>query len=462
MRRSQFLKISGKCALLFSYTRTFGGIIPLEKMMSTKELKSRCIAVFDRFEEVWEFNDFWKRGNTFDACLHFVSALQQRWPNDDSVKAVAKKVDGMLVKNLQYFKTFDPGDMWADDFGWWGLMGLNARKHLLQSGNEALAARYLELSKDLCWKQQKDHAYDASNSARPVPHGCSNGDAKGRDKGVKNTVTNVLVFLLSVKIFRLLLSTQDADKDKYLDMAYRQWQWFDRWFRLPQYEYLKNTSPGGALVNERPTAFFDGSDYTSTTHPTWEKGWLWTGDQGMLLAALTEMSSIKDNLATWIAENKIDPNFHADEFAASIHKYISLLGRGIETTLFSEKDNIVREAPFKASMGPEFGNDYLPGRGIMLRYLGALDKKITGIDFTKHIEATAEAIWMTRDVKENQVLAEFTSPENDRLFIDQFRRNWGMADEIMKWQIANMNPQQKFAVCQSIGLDALGALVRAS
>jgi hypothetical protein len=375
---------------------------------------------------------------------------------------MAGKVDAMLVENLQYFKTFDPGAMWADDFGWWGLMGLNARKHLLQSGQEVLAGQYLELSKDMCWKQQKEHAYDFSTSAKPVPHGCSNGDAKGKDRGVKNTVTNALVFLLSIRIYRTLLVTGDGDKEPYLDLAYRQWKWFDSWFKLPQYEYLKTTSAGGALVNERPTAFFEGSDYTGRTHPTWEKGWVWTGDQGMLLAALTEMAVIKDNVVAWITENKVDPSFDVDEFSFSINKYIFLISLGIKTTLFGQKDNVVHEAPFTASMGPEFGNDYLAGRGILLRYLGQLDKKITGVDFGKNIKATAEAIWITRDASKNQVLPEFTSIDNDKLYIEQFKRNWGLGDEILKWQIATMNEQQKFAVCQSIGLDALGAAVRIS
>jgi len=34
-----------------------------------------------------------------------------------------------------------------------------------------------------------------------------------------------------------------------------------------------------------------------------------------------------------------------------------------------------------------------------------------------------------------------------------------MGDNVHQWQFAAMNEQQKFGVCQSIGLDALGAVI---
>ena len=146
------------------------------------KLKTWAIAAFKRFEEIWNFNDFWKRGNTFDACLTFVDVVQQRWPNDPAVKEMQLKVNEMLEENLVFFNGFDPGDLWADDFGWWGLMALSARKHLLQNGETILADKYLMLSTDLCWEYKKLTAYDHTTTAIPVPHGCRNGDANGISK----------------------------------------------------------------------------------------------------------------------------------------------------------------------------------------------------------------------------------------------------------------------------------------
>jgi hypothetical protein len=370
-----------------------------------------------------------------------------------------QRIGEMLEENYKYFTSFDSGTLWADDFGWWGLMGINARKHLLRLGNNTLAEKYLSLSIHLCWQQERDHAYDFSDTAKPVPHGCRNGDANGQNKGVKNTVTNVLFFLLSTRIYRLTLEEGIANNERFLGMAYSQWVWFDSWFKLDKYDYLEKLSSGAALVHERPTAFFEGSGYKEITHPTWEKGWVWSGDQGMLLAALTDMLSIKIDLAAWVLKNKIDPEFKIGDFENTVTTYINLLSKGIKTALTGNADGIIREAPFNANFGPEFGNDYLAGRGIMMRYLGTTAKQFNQIDFSKNTKATAGAIWQTRDATTNQFQPEFTKVDNDKLYVNQYRKLTGIADDVYKWSLEAMNEQQKLGVCQSIGLDAFGAVI---
>ncbi len=459
MDRREFARLTSLAALSLPYKNRFGSLISIDQFKTKDDIKKKSIAAFKRFETVWNFNDFWKRGNTFDACITFADAMHRKWPHDAEVISMQKRIGEMLEEDYQYFISVDPGKLWADDFGWWGLMAINARKHLLRLENTELAGEYTKLAIQLCWQQERDHAYDFSNTALPVPHGCRNGDASGQNKGVKNTVTNVLFFLLSCRIYRLTLEENIADNDKYLEMAYRQWVWFDSWFNLEKYGYLQKITTGGALVQERPTAFFEGSDYKDTTHPTWEKGWLWTGDQGMLLAALTDMLAIKNNLDEWIKKNKTSADFKVDVFEKTVNNYIHLLGKGIKSALTGNKDSIIREAPFNANFGPEFGNDYLAGRGIMMRYLGKLNKQTTDIDFSKNIKATAAAIWQTRDTSTNQFKPEFTTAENDTLYVNQYRQLTGIGDDIQQWQIEAMNEQQKFGVSQSIGLDALGAVI---
>ncbi|MEO9004623.1 MAG: hypothetical protein ABI288_07790 [Ginsengibacter sp.] len=459
MNRREFARLTSFAALALPCKNGLRGRVCIDHFKNNEDIKKQSIAAFKRFESVWNFNDFWKRGNTFDACLTFADAMHRKWPRDAEVMSMHKRIGEMLEENYQYFTSLDPGTLWADDFGWWGLMGINARKHLLRSGNTALADKYATLSIHLCWQQERDHAYDFSDTALPVSHGCSNGDANGKSKGVKNTVTNVLFFLLSTRIYRLALEENIGDKGKYLEMAYRQWVWFDSWFKLEKYGYLQKLPSGGGLVQERPTAFFEGSDYKDTTHPTWENGWVWSGDQGMLLAALIDLSAIKNDLTSWVSKNKIDPGFKVDEFEKTVSQYISLLGKGIKAALTGNSDDIIREAPFNANFGPEFGNDYLAGRGIMMRYLGQADKQINSIDFVKNIRATASAIWQTRDTLTNQVKQEFTCLKNDKLYVDQYRKLTGTADDVYKWQIETMNEKQKLGVCQSIGLDAFGAVI---
>lgn len=460
MKRRNFIQTTGSFTVLLTGT----GLMACKNLAGNpydEILKTRSFAAFKRFAGIWDFNDFWKRGNTFDACLTFVDAAHQQWPHDPGISAMQTTVVKMLEENLVFFNRFDPGDLWADDFGWWGLMALNARRHLLRMDEKELADKYLKLSTNLCWEYKKKTAYDDTPTAKPVPHGCRNGDAKGVSRGVKNTVTNVLLFLLSSRIYRVTLAENIPDNDKYLDMAYRQWIWFENWFELEEYEYLKKIPPSGALVQERPMAIFEGSDYMDKTHPPWAEGWVWTGDQGMLLAALSDMLAVRKELKEWIDKNDIDPDFDPVTYEKKIRRYISLIGNGIKTALISNKDGILREAPCKSSFGPRHGNDYLAGRGIMMRYLGAGEvRKLLGVHLDEHIKATVEAIWKTRDVTDNQFQPEFTSVENDKLYIEQFRELWGLADDVVKWDITKMKEQNKFGVCQSIGLDALGAAIR--
>ena len=459
MNRREFAKLSSYTALCFPLKNIAGKVDGNFFFEKEDEIKEQAIAAFKRFEEVWDFNDFWKRGNTFDACLTFADALHKKWPNDAEVISIQKKIGEMLEEDYRFFHSIDPAQMWADDFGWWGLMGINAAKHLKRIGNNDLATKFTQLSIHSCWQQERDHAYDFSDTAKPVPHGCSNGDANGQNKGAKNTVTNVLFFLLSCRLYSLSVAEDHPGKEDFLKMAYAQWIWFDNWFKLEKYHYLEKISTGGVLVHERPTAFFEGSDYQETSHPRWEKGWLWTGDQGMLLAALNEMYSFKNDLAEWVIKNKITAGFSLEKFEKEVSYYVQLLNEGVKAALVSNLDGIIREAPFNANFGPEFGNDYLAGRGIMMRYLSKFNKEGKNY-FRDSFTATVSAIWKTRDTTTNQFKPEFTTIENDKLFVKQYRELTGYGDEVYRWQIEAMDKKQKNAVCQSIGLDALGAVIR--
>jgi len=440
-----------------------------DKAAHEEVLKTRAIAAFKRFEKVWRFNDFWKRGNTMDACVTFAHAALQRWPDDSEVKAMQGSVGKMLKQDYAFFHRFNPEGLWADDFGWWGLLALNARRHLLAIDERKLADQYWKLSTDLCWEYKKKTAYDATLDAKPVPHGCRNGDAGGRSRGVKNTVTNVLLFLLSSHIYRFSLTEDGLSKgnEKFLDMAYRQWVWFDSWFRLKKFGYLKHLkrlkkdAPDGALVQERPMAIFEGSTYQEKVHPPWVQEWAWTGDQGMLVAALVDMLAIKKPLAAWIAKTKPGVHFDIVAFEKRVRMLIKLLSNGIATAFVADVDGIIREAPCRSSFGPAHANDYVVGRGVMMRYLGAKEvKPLLGSDMSKSVIATVDAIWKTRDVENDQFQPEFTSRKNDKLYIEQFRKLWGAADDVYKWTLGRMNKANKRGVCQSIGLDIIGAAIK--
>jgi hypothetical protein len=459
MERRRFINSIGKGTLFLSGGGLYFSCHNLDENDYKMQLKQMSFLVFKRYEDVWDFNDFWKRGNTIDACLNFVIALKEKWPLDKEVLSIQHSVRNMLEKNLAFFYSYDPRNLWADDFGWWGIMALNAYRFLKDIGEKELADAYLKLSTDLCWEYKKNTAYDHSDIAKPVPHGCRNGDANGQSLGVKNTVTNVLLFLLSIRIYRLTSDEGIKDNEKYLDMAWSQWRWFEHWFSLTEYEYLKMITPTSGLVQERPMAFFEGSGYVDKTHPTWCESWVWSGDQGMLLQALTDMIAVKDNLALWHSNKRLEPELDLKNFEHRLRDLIQIIGRGIKTALVGSTDGIIREAPFYCSFGPEHGRDYVAGRGILMRYLGNKDvMKLLDVDFNENIKSTLEALWKTRDSENNQLQAEYTSEANDAVFIKRFREVWGTADNIRIWETPFK--EEKQMVCQSIGLDALGSVIK--
>ncbi len=460
MDRRKFIRVTGISGVTLSGFMPFLSCTGNEPKLE-EELKEQALLAFKRFEEVWDFFDFWKRGNTFDACLVFANAMQQRWPNDPQVKEMNEKIVKMLEQNLAFFKSVKVEVMWADDFGWWGLMALNARKLLLNMDEVELADKYWKLSNDLCWEYKKNTAYDHTEDAKPVPHGCRNGDAAGQSLGVKNTVTNVLLFLLSSRIYRVAKEESREDTDKYLDMVYRQWIWFTDWFKLDEYEFLKELSTEGALVQERPIAMFEGSGYTDKIHPPWAEGWVWTGDQGMLVAALTDMIAVKEDLASFIGRNNLDAEFDANTFETQAKTIIQQIGKGVQNAMVGNADGLIREAPCFSSFGPAHGGDYLAGRGIMMRYLGSSQEKaLLGVNLDEAAVKTAKAIWETRNLENNQFQPEYTSAENDKLYIKQFLELWGLADDIQEWDLNTMPEDHKEGVCQAVGMDIIGAAIK--
>ena len=151
-----------------------------------------------------------------------------------------------------------------------------------------------------------------------------------------------------------------------------------------------------------------------------------------------------------------------DLFEKKAAAIIYSIGKGVENALIAEVDGIIREAPCLSSFGHAHGRDYVAGRGIMMRYLGSEEEKSRlGVNLDNAVLSTVQAIWDTRNMENNQFQPEFTSEENDQVYVDQFRELWGLADEVHKWDLTTMVEKNKDAVCQSVGMDMLGAAIKA-
>lgn len=419
-------------------------------------LRRASIEAFNRFKDVWEFDDFWKRGNTCDACLSFADALHTRWPDDPEVVEICQSIQEMLKTNVGFFNDHNVDDKWLDDNGWWGLTGCNGYVLLKKLKNEELANQYLAISTKHCWERMKAFAYDTSDDAKPVPYGCRNNGVENRNLGVKNTVVNALFFLLSTRLYRLYIEEgrPESDSEPFLEMAYNQWVWFSSWFKLTDYGYLKpfKGDPIAALVQERPLA--KDSHYQDTSHPDWVQGWTWSGDQGLILRALLDLIAIKEKLAEYYNRTHKDKIFDGEGFDTSVKAIIHSIVLGVKKGLIGESDSIFREAPCVQSFN-QYSSDYLAGRGILTRYLGVSEiKSLTGIDFSVNIAKTLEALLAKKDGKTNQFSIQITEEADDLEYVKQFDDLWGAADKSTKWNI----PPSIIVdgVSQSIGLDFLG------
>ena len=388
------------------------------------DLRSRATSAFKRYMNVWEFPDFWKRANTFDAALHFVTAVRVRWPDE-----AMSGIDEMIAKNKVFFDKYASNpDVWQDDYGWWGAAAVSAHDYCKRFGSSADADDYLKIARD-SWHNMFQYGWDAvsgTNAAKPVPHGSRNRDRNPNNPGTKNTVTNATFLRLSVLLYSL------TSEQVFLDMARQQYRWFEAWFEMSKLGYLQPPSFGaGVLIQERPMSK---PDYDRESDPTWEQGWVWTGDQGLMLAALPEYSRI-------VPDTGPGP---MDIFWR--------IGQGVQSILF-DSSNVLQEAPFHSSFDEAFATDYVGGRGVLMRHLASHAVR-KSFDFEQKIVATADAAWQSCDAA-NQ-FAQDWNPAGKAAFAKSYENRMFWSDGALDWQF---DPKTIAGVLQGAGLDALGAQI---
>lgn len=282
--------------------------------------------------------------------------------------------------------------------------------------------------------------------------GCENRPSR-TDEGTKNTVTNAGLFLLSIRLYIAVRSVDPSGAGAYLEKVFDQYQWFSSWFES-QHGYLRVMGQDGALVQERPIAE---PDYENKDHPGWGPGWVWSGDQGLVLAALIGLREHRDEVCESV-KAKRDPSFDPAVFESNVSGWITSIATGIKALLFggafSDTDHVLREAPVESSFGAAYDTDYVCGRGVLLRYLAEAN---AANPVTEGITATAKAVWDGREEGNNQFGARWNA-QNDAAFNEQFKDAWGYGDTDVSWEF----PQRGKAlegILQATGLDVLGAAI---
>jgi hypothetical protein len=387
-------------------------------------------------------------------------AAETKWGlGNPKVVAMKQVVDTVAAANITFYNTYGPGGNWADDYGWWGIAALTAKDYFAKHNDPVNASKYLAIAKN-CWNQMYGKGYDKNDTARPVPHGCAN--AGGANTGTKNTITNVNLLLLSIRLYREVKNTGDPDAQKYLAMCYAQYVWFATWFTnsYSGFTYLR-VPPAtsqivyGRLVQERPIAE---PDYERESDPTWQEGWTWTADQGLVMTALIELTEITDDIAGWIAAENPSVRFGASVFRSEIDTWIESIATAVKLTLFSTPDQVLREAPFDSSFIDD-PKDYVCGRGVLLRYLAQIKDKLPNVDLDKNILATAEAALGGTSNGANQFAANWTSTDSDLVFNMHFKSLWGYGNISSRWPSTINQSAIYNGILQALGLDVLGAAI---
>lgn len=415
-------------------------------MIPQSDLHSQAIAAFHRYMEVWDFDNYWTRSNTFEAAIEFATAARMRWPHDPEIEQSLQNIDKVILGNLTYFQDVlkDIDNIWADDFGWCGNACLSAREYILQFPATDEVAKssgaYLEIA-DQCFKNMVEIGYDdAAFPARPVANGCFNAAKVSDHDPMKNTVTNATFFLLASRLYQATRSGQHEgfDPASYHNMSKAQYEWFNAWF-VSSYDYLRASvaSPQVALISERPMA---PPSYENTF--MWQEGLVWTGDQGLMLAGLTEYAAIEPDAAP------------------AIQNVINFVVSGLVNLMFDD-NGVLHEAPFSKLFSGD-GKDYVCGRGVLMRHLSsAAVRARSKVDFTNNVVATNSHAWAGRRTADDQY-SEYWNRGKDKAFAATFASAWGYGDGAVDWSYSTWPASVVNGILQAAGLDALTAAIRMS
>ena len=436
---------------------------PTIKKVKSTITKTDFLNAFELFYKNYDINIFWKRGNTLDAAVNASKAARKLWDNDTDFQSEFenKYLYPILSAASTVFDADKGGTNWADDYGWWGIAATSAYNYCTASKNKKIS-QMADTFKTIAEEAytimvKKGYVLSAAD-------GCRNSGFATDKKGAKNTVTNSNLFLISIRLYQI---TKDQ---QYLKMAYAQYSWFHKYISATvnddgsngAYPYLQKTTKDTGLITERP---FPTATYNAKKHPLWEKGWAWTGDQGLFLACLTSVSDLADDFETASQDNSTDnpfSGFDKTSFNKTVNNYLTTLVNGIKTLLF-DSDKIMHEPPFSSSFGASYGSDYAGGKGVLMRFLATSSQSI--VDFSDYINASANAAWGSRNTNTNAIPAIWNT-SNQATFNSTFAKTWGYpsANEASSNTIwgGYSGYDISTAVLQAAGLDALGASIAIS
>ena len=375
-------------------------------------------AAGDRFEllpeAIWKAKDFWRKGNTFDTIIDYLTIVSDKRAED-----IARLILAEHARHAQ------GGLCLYDDHGWWGIACLRASH----------AAFFKEHRQDFrtiaenCWNAvhlfgtqawervpKDDRTYFAGLAPRhaggvwnciytkaAIPDDCStpcnpiDGDAI---RGFQNTVTNALYFDLCGRAF---VAYRDQ---KYRDDGQRIHDFLTCWFEekatdeIDPLLYRYDAEGQAAIVRERISAYADPRHGNKTTMRGYQPGLAWAGDQGLVLGGLVSWLDVTAGGST-----------RGDELGLA-----RLILNGIAGYLADPETRLLKNWEGGTAPGGDVP-DYSTGISICMRYLlyaheanRELRAVLHGADWTRFFTANADhVLHSTTDTDPNWRLINATN-----------------------------------------------------
>lgn len=353
-----------------------------------------------------EYSIYWQLGHSLDTLLDYWFIVH---PSGSSNGPVPRETSGIILNKYLSRQSVpwreddlgkDP--WWYDDYCWWGIAALKAsqRPHFFECLHAALFSGIADLSwqpvyrhAPNVWKNADQDAfkryaplYDggvwnwiyAENEIAGVPFTPSVPGQEDQLRGIQNTVTNALYWVLMARLYNA------RRRPEFRRRAELEYSFFKHWFYDPNSEksllyYYDSSDREKALVRERVSVYkeYEGK---SMSVPGYKPELVWTGDQGLILGALVahmELVGQKD--------------------AAAKEEYQALLGLakkitcGVMDHLQGEEGNLQPWSPYlhpddhtsdHGAPGADY-DDYSTGIGVYMRYL--LDAFTHNADIRDHL-----------------------------------------------------------------------------
>jgi hypothetical protein len=357
---------------------------------------------------------FWITANTFNAFLDYWICTGQS-PDQNITRPIVDYFHETVKENAtddDLKKLAEQGlakGPWLDDYGWWGNAFLTAWENANALGFSGDDVAMCKQSTINCWTIMK-YGWDTKNTP-PVPGGVWNCQHEGWRLTGRNTVTNSVFWLMSVRLAAL---TNDS---KYLDPD--SLQWFEDGFAKDLLFDKAKDQNGNVYTVYTVRERFIG-EHDSDAAP----GFYWAGDQGLFLRCLFEekrtmqpaFAQLKTQIVDAVSSNMVDGQ------------------------------HVIHDHTMPKTLDI-FDNDYATGKGIFIRHALKLVQLTGNQDLKDCIMASANFAWNT------------STQEPD--FNNYFQFCWNTKGTLPpgNWDLTYKGAPSEFrgVILQASGLNAISA-----